>query len=84
MNPVLMDLRDRYLGGDIDTEQYLLQVDAVRHAYQHQMTQRITLAGLVVAGGGVASVFSSVLGCVLIFLGILAGVVVVIAACLSS
>ena len=83
MNSVLMDLRHRCLAGDIDTEQYLLQVDAVRHAHQHQMIQRIILAGLAVAGRSIASVFSPVLACVLIFLGILAGVVVVIAACLS-
>ena len=52
MNPVLMDLRHRYLAGDIDTEQYLLQVDAMRHIQRRQMKTRMIFAGIAVVGGG--------------------------------
>ncbi|PSR22403.1 MAG: hypothetical protein C7B43_20750 [Sulfobacillus benefaciens] len=79
----LMDLRHRYLAGDIDTEQYLLQVDAVRRAHQHQMTKRMILASIAVAGGGIASIFSPVMACVFILLVGLAGVIFVTASCLS-
>jgi hypothetical protein len=47
----LMDLRNRYLAGDIDTEHYLVQVDTVCQAQQRQMKTRMILAGIVLIGG---------------------------------
>ena len=80
----LADLRNRYLAGEIDTEQYLVQVDAIHHEQQQKTKKSVIPAGVAVTGGGVASIFSPEIAFVLILLVVFVGVLFFMASRLSK